>query len=1013
MPQGIQSIEDLISSSQGEIPAEDSAEGVFAKKNREIKIKEMERATEIRAASQGYPYISLFAFPISPEALILIDEETANQIKLICFFYDGMNMRFAATNPADERHRKIISNLEHKYHANATVYLVSAYSMDKALNLYNILPKIRKYVSGVEISPDSFEKFKKEITDYKSLNKKINDVNISDVVTLVLATAMKTGASDVHIEAEENGIVIRLRIDGVLQDAANLDKEKWKKIISRMKLLAGVKINVSEKPQDGRFTIFLNDDKIDIRSSFLPTSYGESVVMRLLKSSSVGLPFEELGLTKEAFIILNKEIKKPNGLILTTGPTGSGKTTTLYAILNKLNTPETKIITLEDPVEYKLEGINQSQVNESKGYNFSGGLRSILRQDPDIVMVGEMRDLETSEIAIQASLTGHLVLSTLHTNDAAGVIPRLIELGVKPFLIVPSVNCIIGQRLVRKLCDACKKKYILEKEEEQKIRKILAIISPRSGVEIPTDLPPVYKPGEGCSKCNGIGYKGRVGIYEIFTMTNSIKELTSDGAPSFKILEAAIEGGMITMLQDGILKCLQGKTSLDEIFRVIGKFEYVDALYDIVISKTIGRGIEISKKQESIGKELSISLDEMNGRVHEFSSSELFNIILATGIKINASDIHIDPAEDDVRVRFRIDGILHDVAKVSKEQYLSLLGNVKIMAGFSTNIKKATYDGRFGIFLEKDKTKIDCRVSIISGGYGETVVIRILASQASSLNMEDLGFRGQSLEAIRRCIKKTKGVIITTGPTGSGKTTTLYSVLNMINSPDVKIITIEDPIEYHLEGIMQTQINSDEGYTFASALRSLMRQNPNVIMVGEIRDRETAETAVEASMTGHLVLSTIHSNSAAGAINRFVGLGIERQMLAGSIECSIGQRLVRKICSHCKEEHILSKEEEKDVKIELDKINPKSGVVLPEKLVFYKGAGCEKCSNIGYKGRVGIYEVLELTPDIQKLIQEHNVTDYDIEKKALEDGAILMMQDGILKALAGETTIEEIFRVAR
>ncbi len=1013
MPQSIQSIEDLISSSQGETPAEDSAEGVFAKKNKEIKLKEIERVTEARAASSGYPYISLFSFPISPEALVLIKEELAREVKLICFFFDGSNMRFAATNPSDPRHIDIIKDLDHKYHTDSVVYLVSEYSMQKALDLYSILPKIKKRVDGVEISPEAFEKFKKEITDYKSLNDKINDVNISDVVTLILASAVKTGASDVHIEAEEKGIVVRLRIDGVLQDAATLDKEKWKKIVSRMKLLAGVKINISDKPQDGRFTIFLKDDKIDIRSSFLPTSYGESVVMRLLKSSSVGLPFEELGLSKVAFEVLNREIKKPNGLVLTTGPTGSGKTTTLYAILNKLNTPETKIITLEDPVEYKLEGINQSQVNESRGYTFSGGLRSILRQDPDIVMVGEMRDLETSEIAIQASLTGHLVLSTLHTNDAAGVIPRLVELGVKPFLIVPSVNCIIGQRLVRKLCDKCKKKYKLEKDEELKIRKVLAIISPKSGVEIPTSLPPLYEVGEGCKACNGIGYKGRVGIYEIFTMSNAIKELTASGAASFKILEAAIEEGMITMLQDGILKCLEGKTSLEEVFRVIGKFEYVDALYDIVISKTIGRGIEISEKQEDIGQELSVSLDKMNERVHEFSSSELFNIILSTGVKINASDIHIDPAEDDVRVRFRIDGILHDVANVSKEQYLSLLGNVKIMAGFSTNVKKATYDGRFGIFLEKEKTKIDCRVSIISGGYGETVVIRILASQASSLNLEDLGFRGQSLEAIKRSVKKTKGVVITTGPTGSGKTTTLYSVLNMINSPDVKIITIEDPIEYHLEGIMQTQINSDEGYTFASALRSLMRQNPNVIMVGEIRDKETAETAVEASMTGHLVLSTIHSNSAAGAINRFVGLGIERQMLAGSIECSIGQRLVRKICSHCKVEYQLSKQEEKEVKDELAKISPKSGVIIPEKLVFYKGEGCEKCSNIGYKGRLGIYEVLELTPEVQKLIQEHNVTDYDIEKKAMEDGAILMMQDGILKALAGETTIEEIFRVAR
>ena len=769
MPQDIQSIEDLISSSQGDKPDDDSIEGAFAKKSREIKIKEVERATEARASSQGLPYISLFAFPISPEALSQIKEETARDLSLICFYYDGPHLRFASTNPGNEKIDKIIKDLEHKLHAKSEIYLVSDYSFNKAMDLYKTLPKVRKYVSGVEIKPEAFEKFKKEIKDYKSLNKKVNDVSISDVVTLILATAVKTGASDIHIEAEEHGIVVRLRIDGVLQEAATIDKDKWKKIISRMKLLAKVKINVTEKPQDGRFTIFLNNDKIDIRSSFLPTAYGESVVMRLLKSSSVGLPFEELGLSPEAFKVLDSEITKPNGLILTTGPTGSGKTTTLYAILNKLNNEETKIITLEDPVEYKLEGINQSQVDESKKYTFSQGLRSILRQDPDVVMVGEMRDLETSEIAIQASLTGHLVLSTLHTNDAAGVIPRLVELGVKPFLIVPSVNCIIGQRLVRKLCDNCKKKHKLNEDEEQKIKKILAIISPRSGVEIPSELPEVYEAGDGCSKCNSLGYKGRVGIYEIFTMSNDIKELTANGAPAFKILEGAIENGMITMLQDGILKVLDGKTSLEEIFRVIGKFEYVDALYDVVISKTIGRGLKINKTEETTGSKLALDLEQMNSKLSEFPSSELLNIVLAAAVKIDASDVHIDPAEDDVRIRYRVDGILHDVAKISKEQYLSLLGNVKIMAGFSTSVKKATYDGRFGIYLESDKSKIDCRVSIISGGYGETVVIRILSSQASSLDLESLGFRGQSFEAIKRATKKTKGVIITTGPTGSVK----------------------------------------------------------------------------------------------------------------------------------------------------------------------------------------------------------------------------------------------------
>jgi type II secretory ATPase GspE/PulE/Tfp pilus assembly ATPase PilB-like protein len=334
-----------------------------------------------------------------------------------------------------------------------------------------------------------------------------------------------------------------------------------------------VKINISDKPQDGRFTIFMDEAKIDVRVSFLPTAYGESVVMRILESTVTGLELDKLGMMPQVLATLESEIAKPNGLILTTGPTGSGKTTTLYAILNKLNKPGTKIITLEDPVEYKLPGINQSQIDEKKDYSFAKGLRSILRQDPDIIMVGEIRDLETAEIAIQSSLTGHLVLSTLHTNDSAGVIPRLLDLGVKPFLLTPSINAIMAQRLIRKLCPECRKEQTLSQSEVEKVKKILAVISPKAQIDIPSKLPTIYEAGAGCEACGGVGYKGRTGIYEVFTMTNDIKQITADGAPAFKILEKAIEAGMITMLQDGVLKAMSGVTSLEEVYKVAGKMD--------------------------------------------------------------------------------------------------------------------------------------------------------------------------------------------------------------------------------------------------------------------------------------------------------------------------------------------------------------------------------------------------------------------------------------------------------
>jgi type IV pilus assembly protein PilB len=1004
-----QSIEELIKSSRGEEVGDETSEARFAKKQEEIKIKEIEQQTGERAQAAQLPYIDLFGFPISPEAISLIPEADAVRLQIVCFFYDGANVRIGVIDPSLPEIGTIAAKIAKDYHVNTALYVISGHSLDYALKIYATLPKIIRQTRGVDITEEELEKFKSYITDYRSLAEKINQVNTTDVITLILATALKMDSSDLHIEAEEKGIAVRVRVDGVLYEAAVIEKEKWKQIISRLKLLAKVKINITDKPQDGRFTIFLTKEKIEVRVSFLPTNYGESVVIRLLRPGSISVGFEGLGLRPKAWEILEKEIAKPNGLVLSTGPTGSGKTTTLYAILRKINKPGMKIITLEDPIEYQLEGINQSQIEPAKGYTFASGLRSILRQDPDVIMVGEIRDLETAETAIQAALTGHMVLSTLHTNDAAGVLPRLIDMGVKPYFMTPSINCIIGQRLIRKLCPECRVEHVLTDEEKEKVEKILAVVSAKSGEDIPTVLPKIYKAGEGCAACNGIGYKGRLGIYELLTMTETIKQLATDNAPAFKILEAAIEDGMLTMLQDGVFKVLDGLSSLDEVYRVIGKTDYVDALYDIVISKTFGHGIKITEADVARTDEIAADAATMNEKASHIPSREMLNLVMALAIKQDAGDVHIEPTENNVKIRFRIDGILHDILTLSKEHYLPLLSQVKISAGFPTNVKKATWDGRFGIFL-KDK-KIDCRISIISGGYGETVVVRVLSAQAESLDLEKLGMRPYALDPVKRSMAKTKGVIINTGPTGSGKTTTLYAILNALNKPDVKIITVEDPIEYHLEGVMQTQIDPEQGYTFAAAMRSLLRQNPNIMMIGEIRDEETAKIAIEASLTGHLVLSTIHANTAATAISRFAGLGVGAQMLASAVECTIGQRLVRKNCPYCKAEVKLSEAQLKQVNEIIASISPLAKIKIPKELKFYQGQGCPKCNGMGYKGRIGIYETIEMVPDMQKKIQEPGVTAYDIEQEAIKHGTVTMIQDGILKALDGETSIEEVFRV--
>ncbi len=999
----IKSIDNLIG------PEEEETNPItqFEKKQKEIKLKAIEKETSQRAVKLDLPYINLVGFPISPEAISLITEETAKKIQAICFYYDGKNIRLACLEPSKE----VTSELEalgKKYHSQTKLYLITKNSLDYALDTYKIIPKVKRSSGGVEIKEADLEKFKQEIEDFRKLNEKIKQVNISDIVTLLLATAIKIEASDIHIESEENQVAIRFRVDGVLQEAAKINKDQWRKIISRMKILAKVKINIADKPQDGRYTIFLKQGKIDVRSSFLPTAYGESVVMRLLDSKATALDLKRLGLRSNVLEILDKEIKKPNGLILAAGPTGSGKTTTLYAILKQLNQPGAKIITLEDPIEYQLEGINQSQVDESRGYSFATALRSALRQDPNIIMVGEIRDQATAETSVQSSLTGHLVLSTVHTNDAAGVIPRIINLGVKPYFLVPAINVIIGQRLARKLCPDCKQEHKLNEAEKEQVQKILAVVSPRANLEIPTDLNTFYQAGQGCKTCSGLKYKGQIGIFEIFTLDEKIKQLTIDQAPAFQILNQAIENGLITMLQDGVLKCLEGISSLEEIYRVVGDFDYVNQLYDNVISQTIGRGFKLEKEKYQQAKNISNNISQINQDVEKSPPNEVIGLILGLAMLSQAGDIHIEPAEKEVKIRFRIDGVMHDILTISKTAYLPIIAEIKILAGFATNIKRATLDGRFSIH-GPDK-KIDCRLSIIAGGYGETVVIRLLDNTIVSLGLESLGITSVAKQSLDKAITNTKGIIITAGPTGSGKTTTLYAILKKLNQADTKIITIEDPIEYNLPGIIQTQIDKEKDYTFASAMRSLLRQNPNIMMIGEIRDQETAKIAIEAAMTGHLVLSTIHANSAAGAISRLTGLDIDRSALANSIEFSIGQRLARRLCPNCKQKTKINNQQEKIVEKALADIKNKD-IKIPSKLNFYHSTGCPQCHQLGYKGRIGLYETISTTPNIQEIIQKDKVTDQEIEQIAINNGELSIIQDGVLKALAGETSLEEILRV--
>ena len=552
------------------VPQNGSAtvEEKFAKKIQEIDIKTKEEIVAKNAASLGLPHIDLTGFAIAAEALGTIPEAEAREKNVICFFNAAGEIRLGCVNYS-ETISELAYQLGERHHANAQVYLISENSFAKALKLYANLPIIKPVTKDINITDEELEKFKAGVIDFRSLEEQFKNVSISDILTLMIASALKVASSDIHVEAEEKGIVVRYRIDGVLHDVAVLPKEQWKKFISRIKLLAALKINITDRPQDGRVTLKLSASSLDVRVSTMPTIFGESVVMRILHSGSKGVTFDELGLRGDAYTRLKKEIERPNGMIITTGPTGSGKTTTMYAILRTLNKPGVKIITLEDPVEIKMEGINQSQVDSSRDYTFAKGLRSLLRQDPDICMVGEIRDLETAEIAIQAALTGHLMLSTIHTNSASGAIPRFLSMGVKPFLLAPSLNSVIGQRLVRKICAHCQEEDKLEPEQMEKVMKNFQTLPPAEKKNVDLKNLHFYR-GKGCKECSGLGYKGRVGIYEIFTMSKEIEQIiVSAEVSEYVIQELAVKSGMVTMAQDGLLKTLDKITSVEEVFRVI------------------------------------------------------------------------------------------------------------------------------------------------------------------------------------------------------------------------------------------------------------------------------------------------------------------------------------------------------------------------------------------------------------------------------------------------------------
>ncbi len=491
------------------------------------------------------------------------------------FFKVGKKLRVAVADPDLPQTKAALKNLVSSGF-EIDLNLASDESLIEAMRLYETSQYRVKKTMATSLSEEKIKAYEEEIKQLSDLKARLSSLNSEEAAYLINVGGLKTGASDIHFEPEENVVRMRFRIDGVLQHIFDIEKSIYVNLLNQIKYQSKMKLNVNTEPQDGRFSFKVNDRKVDVRVSSLPTEYGETVVGRLLDSAHHLEDFEALGFWHQNLIKIQHLTQISHGMILITGPTGSGKTTTLYGMLEKFNSPGRKLITLEDPIEYHLEGVSQSQINEKRGYDFANGLRAILRQDPDVVMLGEIRDLATAETAAQAALTGHVLLSTLHTNSAIETIPRLVNIGLPPFMVAPALNTIIAQRLVRKVCPNCSILKPIPQAQLEQIKQTVATIHQLQPTleaafpeNIPTELPTVV----GCDICSHTGYKGRLAIHEMLDVDFELKDLILNKASTTKMIESMRRKGVLTMREDGTLKVLKGMTTLEEVHRVTAVVE--------------------------------------------------------------------------------------------------------------------------------------------------------------------------------------------------------------------------------------------------------------------------------------------------------------------------------------------------------------------------------------------------------------------------------------------------------
>jgi len=526
-----------------------------------------------RAEGLGLPYLDLRKAAVSMEAIKSISKEEAEGGILLPVQRKDKEVALACFDPRLPEAKKVLERLSANKLA-VQIFISSESGIRENFRFYEFIPGPTEEITGsIEVSLERMNKYQEDFPTFEKIHQSFSSLDYAhtpttDLFQMIIGASVVARASDIHLESIEGGMRLRYRVDGILHDVAEkMPPGPCGHLMTRLKLLSELKLNVRDEAQDGRFTIRMAEKDVEVRVSIIPSEYGETAVLRILDPSAIMVTMPQLGLREDDLKLVESELAKPNGLILNTGPTGSGKTTTLYAFLRHTHSPEVKIITVEDPIEYHLEGIQQTQVEPDSGYTFASGLRSILRQDPDVILVGEIRDAETADIALQAALTGHIVFSTLHTNDAVGAVPRLVDLGVKNSTIAPALSLVIAQRLVRKLCKDCRVQSAMPEDIKLKFQSFLETLPAR------VDRKPyeeVLQKGlwwekKGCSVCNGFGYKGRVGVFEFFKKDDNLEESIMKDPSPLSLRKIAASQGMVSMQQDGLLKVILGETTLEEV----------------------------------------------------------------------------------------------------------------------------------------------------------------------------------------------------------------------------------------------------------------------------------------------------------------------------------------------------------------------------------------------------------------------------------------------------------------